>query len=135
VLVLEPKEGGGHTGVLFVEPNPGKSDATFFTDRAKGALWVGARLGVPESRARFAIEACRPLPELAAYLGAVKGPARALRGVSPAVDGAFAAGDGDKELAVFLAEKRIIKDALEVAELRKVVASTRRGFEDVIKRL
>ena len=36
VLVLQPKEGGGHTDILFVEPNPGLSDATFFTDRVKG---------------------------------------------------------------------------------------------------
>ena len=36
--------------VLFVEPNPGRTDATFFTDRAKGELWVGPRLGVAESR-------------------------------------------------------------------------------------
>jgi Xaa-Pro aminopeptidase len=41
VLVLQPKEGGGHTDILFVEPNPGRSDATFFTDRVKGELWVG----------------------------------------------------------------------------------------------
>ena len=55
VLILEPVEGGGHRDVLFVEPNPGRSDATFFTDRVKGALWVGPRLGVPESRARYAV--------------------------------------------------------------------------------
>src|SRR4051812_41301463 len=34
VLVLEPTE-GGHRHVLFVEPNPGRSDSTFFTDRSK----------------------------------------------------------------------------------------------------
>ena len=56
-----PQEGGGHRDVLFVEPNPGKSDATFFTDRVKGELWVGPRLGVPESRARFGIDECRAL--------------------------------------------------------------------------
>jgi Xaa-Pro aminopeptidase len=135
VLVLEPKEHGGHTDVLFVEPNPGKTDATFFTDRAKGALWVGARLGVPESRARFAVDACRPLPELAACLAQAKRPARVLRGVSPIVDAASPAQEGDKDLVTFLAEKRLIKDAVEVEELRAVIASTRRGFEDVIERL
>src|SRR5580658_9124417 len=53
VLVLEPRAEGGHQDVLFVEPNPGHENATFFTDRQKGALWVGPRLGVPESRTRF----------------------------------------------------------------------------------
>src|SRR5262249_10497136 len=46
VLVMKPQEDGGHRDMLFVEPNPGRSDATFFTDRVKGELWVGPRLGV-----------------------------------------------------------------------------------------
>src|SRR5262249_172887 len=46
VLVMQPQEGGGHRDVLFVEPNPGRTDATFYTDRFKGELWVGPRLGV-----------------------------------------------------------------------------------------
>ena len=147
VLVLEPvagaegapvPEGGGHRDVLFAEPNPGRSDATFFTDRVKGALWVGPRLGVPETKARYAIDTCRPLGELAPYLEGVAGggrPFRAVRGSSPGVDGALAASDRDKELAAALAEMRLLKDTLEVAELRTVVESTRLGFEDVIKRL
>ena len=31
-----------HEQLLFVEPNPGKTDATFFTDRNKGELWEGS---------------------------------------------------------------------------------------------
>jgi Xaa-Pro aminopeptidase len=137
VLVMEPRQSGGHEAILFVEANPGKSDATFFTDRAKGALWVGPRLGVAESRTRFGVDACRPLSELGAYLAgaASRGPTRALRGASAAVDGALPASDRDKELSAYLAEARILKDTLEVAELRAAVASTRRGFEDVVKRL
>src|SRR5271170_5926709 len=53
VLLLQPAIGGGHKDVLFVEPNPGRSDSTFFTDRLKGELWVGPRLGVQESLARY----------------------------------------------------------------------------------
>jgi len=52
-IVLEPKPDGGHVDLLFVEPNPGRSDPTFFTDRAKGELWVGPRLGVEQSRQRY----------------------------------------------------------------------------------
>ena len=66
VLVMSPDGIGGHVDRLFVEPNPGRSDATFFTDRAKGELWVGlgARLGVPQSKARFAVHEASPLGEL-----------------------------------------------------------------------
>src|SRR5690606_36403952 len=71
VLVMEPK-GDGHDAVLFVEPNPGKTDSTFFTDRVKGELWVGPRLGVQQSHVRYGTEKCLGLPELAGYLGAAR---------------------------------------------------------------
>src|SRR5436305_1362847 len=38
VLMLVPKAEGGHDDVLYVEPNPGRSNATFYTDRNKGEL-------------------------------------------------------------------------------------------------
>lgn len=139
VLVLEPKAGGGHRDILFVEPNPGRSDPTFFTDRNKGELWVGARLGVPESRAHFGVHECRPLSDLRAYLesmtGAVTRPRRVVRGFSENVDGVLRSSVRDGELAAALSELRLIKDDLEIEELKKVVASTRRGFEDVVRSL
>jgi Xaa-Pro aminopeptidase len=139
VLVMHPQEGGGHRDVLFVEPNAGRSDATFFTDRVKGALWVGPRLGVPESRARFAVDECRPLGDLPRFLeelnGAATRPWRVLRGFSSKVDGALPAHDRDKQLATALGEMRMIKDELEIRELKAVIDSTKRGFEDVIRRI
>ena len=54
VLVMVPS-GGAHRAILFTEPNPGKTDATFFTDRAKGELWVGPRLGVEQTAERFGV--------------------------------------------------------------------------------
>src|ERR1700677_1777181 len=68
VLVLVPN-GKTHEHLLFVEPNPGKTDATFFTDRNKGELWEGARFGVPESEACYAVTS-RPLTDLASALKA-----------------------------------------------------------------
>jgi Xaa-Pro aminopeptidase len=139
VLIMQPEDGGGHRDILFVEPNPGRSDATFFTDRVKGELWVGPRLGVEQSRARFAVHEARGLPELEALLEALKGgdkgPFRVLRGASDKVEATLPRQDGDKQLGTALAEMRLIKDELEVKELKAVIASTRRGFEDVIRRL
>lgn len=137
VLVLEPKASGGHRDVLFVEPNPGRSDKTFFTDRNKGELWVGPRLGVPESKVRFGVHACRPLADLGAYLKSLA-PAktRVLRGFSDLVDRAVKGRKKqDEALAAYLGEARLYKDEAEIAELEAVVLSTKRGFEDVIKRL
>jgi Xaa-Pro aminopeptidase len=137
VLVLSPKK-RGHDHVLFVEPNPGRTDKTFFTDHAKGELWVGPRLGVNESRARFGVTECRGLPELDGFLKSLKkgpGKVRVLRGFSEKVDGALKASKADPELAEALSEMRLIKDELEIAELEGVVRSTKRGFEDVIRTL
>jgi len=136
VLMLVPEAGGGHRDVLFVEPNPGKSDSTFFTDRNKGELWVGPRLGVSQSQARFDVHQARPLSELPRALAVLKGPAtrasRVLRGMSPAVDSALEETPRDKELTTALSEMRLIKDAQEIRELSTAIASTKRGFEDVI---
>jgi Xaa-Pro aminopeptidase len=153
VLVMVPRPDGGHDAQLYVEPNLGKSDTTFFTDRAKGELWVGPRLGVPESAARFALEA-RGLPDLPAALTsfAALGTAgrRVLRGIDAAVDVALPGEptppvqadatveppiDRDTVFAAALSEMRLIKDPYEVAQVERAIASTHRGFEDVIRAL
>jgi Xaa-Pro aminopeptidase len=142
VLVLLP-HGRSHEHLLFVEPNPGKTDATFFTDRIKGELWEGPRFGVSESARRYAI-ACRPLTELESTLKAASAipnaRARILRSFSAATESMLRSGEesqaqGDSELAVFLSELRLIKDADEVKALHSAVSATKRGFEDVIARL
>jgi Xaa-Pro aminopeptidase len=98
--VLLPR-GKGHEHQLFVEPNPGKTDATFFTDRNKGELWEGPRFGVPESQSRYAI-ACRPLTELAATLTAAMSLSgarlRMLRGFSAATEGMLDASGAEQAL-------------------------------------
>ncbi|MDE2218814.1 MAG: aminopeptidase P family protein [Gammaproteobacteria bacterium] len=142
VLVMLPR-GGAHEALLFVEPNPGKTNASFFTDRNNGELWEGPRLGVPECSTRYAIE-CQPLPELAARLRAATAAPdsrqRVLCGLSKDTEAMLGAGGTeqatrDDELATFLAEMRLLKDASEVKALRSAVEATRRGFEDVIARL
>lgn len=136
VLVLEPRGKRGHRDRLFVEPNPGRSDETFFADRNKGELWVGPRMGVPESKAHFGVEACHGLDELPDFLSKVKGPVRVLRGFSASVEKMVRSKrKEDEELATVLSEMRLIKDDLEVRELQKAVDSTKRGFEDIIDRL
>lgn len=166
VLVMVPKRFGDaagaeasasparhHHAFLFVEPNPGRSDVTFFTDRNKGELWVGPRLGVTESAHRFGVTGCLPLAELPERLAAWRAQAaggrqkkpsaayRLVRGFDDEVVRPLAgAGDEaqaqrDAELAEWLSEARLIKDAHEVRALERACASTARGFDDVIGRL
>ena len=144
VLALVPEAGGKHRDVLFVEPNPGKTDATFFTDRIKGELWEGARLGVPESRARYGIADTRAIPELEAFVKssvvvAVDG-FRILRSHSAPLEdwvgrGAQDQARRDDAFTIALSEMRLIKDNDEIKELASAVNATQRGFEDVIRRL
>jgi Xaa-Pro aminopeptidase len=140
VLVMQPQEGGSHRDILFVEPNPGRSDATFYTDRVKGELWVGPRLGVEQSRERFAVDECHGLPELQAAIGSIRGaatrPWRLLRNFAPDVDRLLPEqNERDRQFAAALSEMRLIKDAQEIRELSAAIASTKRGFEDVIRKL
>lgn len=143
VLALVP-ENSGHRAVLFVEPNPGKTDATFFTDRVKGELWEGARLGVKESAALYAIPDTRPLTELDKfaldYTGRFRGKSRILRGFSRALEQkAFSDSPDqlkrDQDLATALSEMRLLKDKEELKEMAIVIEATKRGFEDVIRRM
>jgi Xaa-Pro aminopeptidase len=139
VLVMQPAPGGGHRDILFVEPNPGRSDATFFTDRVKGELWVGPRLGVEQSRARYDVHEAKGLSELEGFVKALgdggERKVRVLRGLSDKVGAMQPEGDGDKELGTQLSEMRLLKDPVEIRELRAAIESTHRGFEDVIRSL
>ena len=139
VLVLAPA-GATYESLLYVEPNPGKTDATFFTDRVKGELWVGPRLGVEESAARFGVTA-RALPALLDEIRVLNRedaprPFRLLRGIDPQLEALLPAQtERDAEFAAVLSEMRLIKDPAEVAELQKAIDATQRGFEDVVRAL
>ncbi len=139
VLVLIP-EAGGHAATLYVEPNPGKTDATFYTDRTKGELWVGARLGVDESAARFGLTA-RGLPELLDDLRILNRedaarPFRLLRGIDSTLETILPLqAQRDEAFAAALSELRLIKDEFELAQLQNAIDATQRGFEDVVRAL
>jgi len=140
VLVFAPRD-GGHVATLYCEPNPGKSDTVFFTDRQKGELWVGPRLGLDATAQRYGI-ATKPLSALNEDLAALvtASPNRVLRGVDPALDAALDAAlpqqtERDAAFATFLSEMRLIKDEHEIREMRRAVEATHRAFDDVVRAL
>ncbi|HUB08596.1 MAG TPA: aminopeptidase P family protein [Myxococcales bacterium] len=137
VLLLVPTP-AGHESWLFVEPNPGRSSPTFFTDRMKGELWVGPRLGVEQSRERYQVDRCLGLPELREQLAELCGAHRhrVLRGMDPDVDGLVQAQrEADQKLGTALSEQRLLKDSFELRALQRAIDSTRRAFEDVVREL
>jgi Xaa-Pro aminopeptidase len=136
VLVLAPA-GDTHAATLYCRANPGKTDATFFTDRLKGELWVGPRLGLAQTAQRYGI-ATKSLDELQADLSALlgRGPYRVRRGVDPELDAALPPQpERDAQFATVLSEMRLIKDELEVRELRRAVEATHHAFDDVVRAL
>jgi Xaa-Pro aminopeptidase len=63
-------------------------------------------------------------------------PWRLLRGIDPALDALLPEqAERDRQLATALSEMRLLKDATEIRELKRAVDATKRGFEDVIRRL
>jgi len=122
--------------VLFVEPNPGRSNPTFFTDRVKGELWVGPRLGVKESQARHGVHEARGLPELQGFLEGLRGVAaqstRVLRGHSAQVDGALPEHpEHDKQLATALSEMRLLKDKPDITRTLPISGRFSREQRDI----
>jgi Xaa-Pro aminopeptidase len=144
VLVLWPHAGGkpGHEALLFVEPNFGRTDPSFFMDRNKGELWVGPRLGVAQSQHRYGVQRAVALGGLPKLLGGITAPWRVIGKMDPTVDAVLQAlhkkvapaphGPGEPSLAAHLSEMRLLKDPLELAALRRACEATKRGFEDVI---
>jgi Xaa-Pro aminopeptidase len=115
VLVIdarnEPKE------ILFLRPTAGKDSDEFFANSAIGEFWVGKRPTLEEISTLLEIET-QNLDELEGFL-----------------EGAATIDLADKNLAQFVSELRLIKDSYEIDQMRQAVASTIRGFEDIVRAL
>ncbi len=127
VLVLDAKG----QATLYQAQAWDRTTTAFFTDR-NGELWVGPRPSLDAVSAELGI-ATRPLEELEKLQGTA---VRALRGFDAKAQGLFeSAEDKDKELATWLSEARLVKDAWEVQQLQEAVDATVKGFEDVVRAL
>jgi Xaa-Pro aminopeptidase len=116
---------------VYQAPSWDRTTPAFFTDR-NGELWVGPRPSLEAVTAELGI-AARPLEELEKLQGTA---ARVLTGFDAGVEKLFeSVEDTDKELAVWLSEARLVKDAWEIEELQKAVDATIKGFEDVARAL
>jgi Xaa-Pro aminopeptidase len=128
VLLLEDGE-----ATLFFRPRHSKTDDAFWRDGRYGEAWAGRRHSLKEAEELFGIR-CRHLYDLPEVLRTM-GPARVHRGVDPDVDALVPVHDekADQELAVHLAEMRLVKDAWEVEQLQEAIDATALGFEDSLR--
>ena len=132
ILLFEPTT-TGHEIFLFVHPKNDRNLESFYRDRRHGEFWVGAYLSLAEIKSKYQINA-RNIKELDDHLLA-KHETLVHRGEDPQLDEAFAPHEKDNQLAVALSELRLIKDEYEIAEMRKAVDATVRGFADVVRSL
>lgn len=149
VLVLEPREEGGHEPVLYFKPRASRTSQEFYADSRYGEFWVGARPSLDEVSAQTGIR-CEHIDTLRDALSKDAGQVnlRIVRNVDAQVEAmveeirtqvGLPAGEdartGDEAFEERLSEIRLKKDPYEQAELRRAVEATKRGFDDILKAL
>jgi Xaa-Pro aminopeptidase len=118
VLAIDTR-GGNVQETLFFRETAGRDSEEFFANPAIGEFWVGARPGLAQVSALLGI-ATRSIRELDDFVSAA---------------GEKSVDLTDAKLAEFVSELRLVKDAYEIAEMRKAVAASIQGFEEVAKSL
>lgn len=103
--------------ILFLRPTASKDSDEFFANSAIGEFWVGKRPTLEQISELLGIET-RDLNELEKFVNGVE-----------TVD------LKNSGLAQFVSELRLIKDPYEIDQIRQAVASTVRGFEDIVRAL
>ncbi|MFJ4803666.1 aminopeptidase P family protein [Streptomyces murinus] len=134
VLVLEPREDGGHTATAYVLPRSDRENGEFWLS-ARGELWDGRRYSLGENAQLLGLP-CADVRALPDALRETTGAVRVLRGHDTVIEDALTdkvTAERDEELRVFLSEMRRIKDDFEIADLRFACEATARGFEDVVR--
>lgn len=119
----------GHQGhiveeTLYFRPTAGHDSNEFFANPAIGEFWVGKRPGLDEVSASLSIET-RDIADFTPPSGA--------RWVGAAAS-AYEATDDD-ELVEQVSALRLVKDSYEISEMRRAVAATVAGFENVVRNL
>ncbi len=118
VLAIDTR-GGKAVETLFFRETAGRDSEEFFANPAIGEFWVGARPGLAQVAELLGLET-RSIRELDDFVAAA---------------GEKAVDLNDAKLAEFVSELRLVKDAYEIAEMRKAVAASIQGFEEVAKSL
>ncbi|MCD4557271.1 aminopeptidase P family protein [Schaalia sp. lx-100] len=156
VIVLEPasldEDGnpqGPHEAVLFFKPRASRSSEEFYADARYGEFWVGARPSLEEVSAATGLR-CAHIDTLRDALAKDAGQVslRVIRDVDTQIQamvdevraqaGLPAGNDAreyDERLEEHLSEIRLRKDPWEIAELKKAVEATHKGFDEIIRQL
>ena len=149
VLVLEPAA-DGHITTLYFREAAGRDSDEFYANPEIGEFWTGPRPSLTEVAHDLGL-ATAGLGAVDAILSGVEADGtietlivrEADRALTDRLDAArllAASAEApvdvdtarDDELARDLSELRLVKDAFEIAEMRRAVDATQQGFDDVI---
>ena len=117
VLVIDTRHS---TQTIYLRETAGRDSEEFFANSAIGEFWLGPRPSLDQVSALLDIDT-KSLGELDDYRASLH-------------DSDVVTLEND-ELAEFVSEIRFVKDSYEIAEMRKAVAASAKGFDEVIRNL
>ena len=124
VLVIDARDRAG-VSTLFFRETAGRDSDEFFANPTIGEFWVGSRPSLAQVSALLHL-GTKNLTELDEFLSENSG-AEVVRISEES--------GSDEKLLEFVSEMRFVKDEWEIAEMRKAVAASVSGFEQVAKTL
>jgi Xaa-Pro aminopeptidase len=142
VLVLEPTA-DGHEAMLYFRKAAGRDSDEFYANPEIGEFWTGPRPSLEHVAHDLGLITA-DLADFAAVLDTVDADTVILRDgdrdLTDQVDGRrllsadseSLENDSDTALARDLSELRLVKDEYEIEQMRRAVAATKKGFDDVI---
>jgi Xaa-Pro aminopeptidase len=139
-ILLGIPDQDGHQWSLFTRPPAPRSTDEFYANPAIGEFWTGARPGLHEVGTWLGIATVDRETWSASLARAPQGVAiirEADQVITTSIDEARKKPDStdDDTLAQVISELRIIKDEWEIAQMKKAVAATHLGFNDIIATL
>lgn len=120
VLVIDAR-GKTAKSVVFFRETAGHNSDEFFANATIGEFWVGKRPSLNQVAALLDIKT-QSLTSFKSFLKAL--PKEKTHNLNK-----------DEKLAQFVSELRLIKDEFEIAEMRKAVAASIKGFESAARSL
>ena len=120
VLVIDAR-GKLHRSILFFRESAGQEKDEFFANASIGEFWVGKRPSLSQVAAQLGLET-KSLGEFKKLLGSL--PKTKILNSNK-----------DAGLIQFVSELRLVKDSYEIAQMRKAIAASVKGFEAVAKNL
>jgi Xaa-Pro aminopeptidase len=142
VLVLEPTS-DGHEATLYFRERAGRDSDEFYANPQIGEFWIGPRPSLAQVAGDLGV-ATRGIADFETVLDSVDADTLVVRDadrdVTDQVDGRRLLNaeadavdeDLDAALARDLSELRLVKDDYEIDQMRRAIAATKQGFDDVI---